>query len=47
MKNTFLMTVGSERTMFMTMDIKMTQKLMVKAYVLLLAIVANMIAIAI
>lgn len=32
LKNTFLITVGSERTMFMTIEQRITQKFTVKAY---------------
>ena len=41
LKNTFLIIVGSESTIFMTIEAKMTQKLTVKAYVLVLEIVEN------
>ena len=37
MKNTFLIVVGSAKTILLTIEVKMTVKLTVKAYDLLLA----------
>ena len=39
LKKTFFNTVGSERTMFMTIDVRTTEKLTVKAWALVVTTV--------